>query len=73
MLKNEYLIAKFGLDTAENEPIGKSDDGSAHAMAARTDAVRLTYFAGWGLAEQVAPRKTHYFPQDSLLVHFSST
>ena len=25
MLKNEYLIAKIGVDTAENEPIGKSD------------------------------------------------
>ena len=25
MLKNEYLIAKIGVDTAENEPIEKSD------------------------------------------------
>ena len=25
MLKNEYLIAKFGLDTAENGPIGKEE------------------------------------------------
>ena len=24
MLKNEYLVAKFGVDTAENEPKGKS-------------------------------------------------
>ena len=25
MLQNEYLIATIGVDTAENEPIGKSD------------------------------------------------
>ena len=25
MLQNEYLTAKIGVDTAENEPIGKSD------------------------------------------------
>ena len=25
ILKNKYLIAKIGVDTAENEPIGKSD------------------------------------------------
>ena len=28
MLQNEYLIAKIGVDTAENEPIGKSDQQS---------------------------------------------
>ena len=33
MLKNEYLIAKFGLDTAENELIRKSEKGRGRMRA----------------------------------------
>ena len=39
MLKNEYLIAKIGVDTAENEPIGKSDLRSDLSLPDRRERV----------------------------------
>ena len=32
MLQNEYLVAKIGVDTAENEPEGKSDGGGGEGV-----------------------------------------
>jgi len=37
MLKNEYLVAKIGVDTAENEPSKVSGGSEFHPAVSHTD------------------------------------
>ena len=39
MLQNDYLVAKIGVDTAENEPYVKSDVSWLPALGLRLDAI----------------------------------
>ena len=56
MLKNEYLVAKFGLDTAENEPCQVCPISAYAASAALSRALDL--FASGRFAQKASVRST---------------
>ena len=43
MLQNEYLVAKIGVDTAENEPSKVSGGSEFHPAVSHTDPTRTSH------------------------------
>ena len=56
MLKNDYLLAKIGLDTAENEPVKvQITDSSDHMFRSQTERIVAAHLVAH-LAAHLAAR-----------------